>query len=315
MRLINLPQGSPEWLQWRTKVFTASNAPAMMGASKYMSRIELLDFYATGEVKPVDKGTQMVFDRGHRTEASMRPIAEKQASSALKRDITFEAKVGIAEDFNFPTKEDAQLFEGRIGASFDGLSEDLSITFEHKQQNKELFASIDAGSLPEYIIWQIEHQMLVSGSKECWFVCSDGTEENMKTFHYSHEPFSQRVLLDGWKQFAADLELHTPVAQSEEWLAIERELDECDKKIEYYQSLRNEAKSKAIQFSGGKIDKDTGKVIGGSKVVGVNWTLSPTTIGGSISYSKVVKDKLNGIDLEGYRSEKTQSFALRRRKR
>ena len=88
-----------------------------------------------------------------------------------------------------------------------------------------------------------------------------------------------------------------------------------DQKIEYYQSLRNEAKSKAIQFSGGKIDTDTGKVIGGSKVVGVNWTISPTTIGGSISYSKVVKDKLNGIDLEGYRSEKTQACALRRRKR
>ena len=315
MKLINLPQGSPEWLEWRTKVFTASNAPAMMGASKYMSRMELLDFYSTGKVKPVDKGTQMIFDRGHRTEASMRPIAERQASSALNRDITFDPKVGVAEDFNFPSVEDAQFFQDRLGASFDGLSEDMSITFEHKQQNKDLFAAIESGSLPEYIIWQIEHQMLVSGAKECWFICSDGTEENMKTFHYTHEPFSQRVLLDGWRQFAIDLEEHTPAAQSEEWLAIEKELDECDKKIEYYQAIRNEAKSKAIQFSGGKIDQDTGRVIGGTKVVGVNWTLSPTTTGGTISYSKVVKDKLNGVDLEGYRSEKSQSFALRRRKK
>ena len=48
MKELNLIQGSPEWLAARTKYFTASEANAMMGESKYQSRSALLKQKATG---------------------------------------------------------------------------------------------------------------------------------------------------------------------------------------------------------------------------------------------------------------------------
>lgn len=77
MKTLNLQQGSPEWLAARAKMFTASEAPAMMGASPYMTRNELLHQKHTGIQKEVDAATQRVFDNGHRVEALARPIAEQ----------------------------------------------------------------------------------------------------------------------------------------------------------------------------------------------------------------------------------------------
>lgn len=42
-KVLNLSQGSEEWKQARLKHFCASEAPAVMGVSKYMTRTELLD--------------------------------------------------------------------------------------------------------------------------------------------------------------------------------------------------------------------------------------------------------------------------------
>ncbi len=43
MKVLNLIQGTQEWLEARLNHFTASEAPAMLGESKYMSRTQLLD--------------------------------------------------------------------------------------------------------------------------------------------------------------------------------------------------------------------------------------------------------------------------------
>jgi len=49
MQILNLKQGSAEWLAARFKYHTASEAPAMMGFSPYMSRNDLLLAKYNGE--------------------------------------------------------------------------------------------------------------------------------------------------------------------------------------------------------------------------------------------------------------------------
>ena len=44
--------------------FTASEAPAMMGASKYMSRNKLLDLKKSGIADPITPFQQALFDKG-----------------------------------------------------------------------------------------------------------------------------------------------------------------------------------------------------------------------------------------------------------
>lgn len=63
MKIVDLQQGSPEWHAHRAKHFNASDAPAMMGASKYKTRTQLLQEYATGIRPEVDSATQYLFDK------------------------------------------------------------------------------------------------------------------------------------------------------------------------------------------------------------------------------------------------------------
>lgn len=68
MRVHNVQQGTPEWHALRSSYFTASEAPAMMGASKYQTRNDLLAMKKTGIVEEVTPQQQAIFDRGHATE-------------------------------------------------------------------------------------------------------------------------------------------------------------------------------------------------------------------------------------------------------
>ncbi|MGH8333688.1 MAG: YqaJ viral recombinase family protein, partial [Pseudomonas sp.] len=69
-------QGSSEWLALRANSYTASEAPAMMSASKYQTRTDLLKLKKTGIAPDVSQAQQRIFDKGHATEAMARPILE-----------------------------------------------------------------------------------------------------------------------------------------------------------------------------------------------------------------------------------------------
>jgi predicted phage-related endonuclease len=69
-------QGSDAWHALRAKHYTASEASAMLGASKYQTRADLMKRKATGLAEEIDAATQRRFDAGHAAEAAARPIVE-----------------------------------------------------------------------------------------------------------------------------------------------------------------------------------------------------------------------------------------------
>ena len=104
MKTHNVRQGSPDWLALRSQYFTASEAPAMLGLSKYQTRTELLHQKHTGLAAEVDAHTQGLFDRGHAAEAAARVLAENMlgedlypatgSAEALKLPAGFAAPAG-----------------------------------------------------------------------------------------------------------------------------------------------------------------------------------------------------------------------------
>ncbi len=195
--LDNLIQGTPEWLAARQDKFTASEAPAMMGASKFKTRNELLQEKSTGITPEIDSHTQKIFDRGHASEAGARPIAEEI----------------IGEDL-YPITATSD--DGFLLASFDGLTILNEYVWEHKLQSKALVAQIDAGELEEHYVWQLEQQILISGAEKALFMCSDGTKENCKyMWYYPQEGYAAR-LVAGWKQFEEDLKSFVPAEVKQE---------------------------------------------------------------------------------------------------
>ncbi|WP_040267792.1 YqaJ viral recombinase family protein [Pseudomonas rhodesiae] len=184
MKIHNVAQGSAEWLALRAQYRTASEAPAMMGVSKYQSRTDLLKAKKTGITPDVTPSQQFIFDKGHATEAMARPLTEALIGEELYPIVATE---------------------GNLLASMDGATVLGETLFEHKLWNESVVAQVKAGDLAPHYYWQLEQQLLVSGAERVIFVCSDGTPENF--VHMEYRPVAGRAaqLTEGWKQFEADL--------------------------------------------------------------------------------------------------------------
>src|SRR5690606_11128724 len=140
MKILNLNQGSPEWLSARAKHFTASEASVMMGASRLMTRNDLLRAKATGAVHEVSDFTRdVIFERGHEVEALARPIAEKIIGESLY-------PVTATDD------------DGYLLASFDGITMLGDVCWEYKQWNKAKAETVRGGEVPVEDRWQIVQQ-------------------------------------------------------------------------------------------------------------------------------------------------------------
>jgi putative phage-type endonuclease len=186
-------QGSGEWLALRAKRFTASEAPAMMGVSPYTKRSALLRAKATGLSVDPNAAALARFAAGHAAEAVARPVAEAE----------------IGEDL-FPVTVSRVVDGLPLLASLDGLTMDESIAWEHKIWNEATAAYMTAnGEPPMHHVWQLEHQMLVSGASSVLFTCSDG-KDKVQHCVYRSTPDRRAALLAGWQQFRADLEIWTP---------------------------------------------------------------------------------------------------------
>lgn len=192
----NVVQGSDEWHALRASVDgTASEAPAMMGASSKLTRSQLLTAKATGITKEVSEYVQIfLFDRGHETEKQFLPHAEEIVGEEL-----------------FPMTVTAVVNGIRMLASCDGGNMEVTKLFEHKMQNAALVDYILVNGEPDMErVWQIEQQLLVTGAERVLVAVGDGTKEGTTTCWYESQPQRRKDLILGWKVFMEDLAAWTP---------------------------------------------------------------------------------------------------------
>jgi len=201
MQLVNLVQGSPEWLAHRAQHWNASDAPAMMGCSPYKTRDELIRELATGLSAEVSAETQSIFDAGHRFEALARPLAEEI----------------IGEDL-YPVTG----VNGKLSASFDGLTLMYDVNFEHKSLNNDLRIALpmvgeanSSETLPLHYCIQMEQQMHVSGAAKTLFVASKWNGDQLAEVRYCWylpDMELRAKILAGWEVLAQDVASYVPQA-------------------------------------------------------------------------------------------------------
>lgn len=194
MKIIKHVQGSEGWHEHRRNTHNASDAPAVMGASPYVTRADLIRQRATGVERVIDEQTQSIFDRGHAVEPALRALAEKI----------------IGEDL-YPVTATSD--DGYLSASFDGVSLDESIIFEAKQPNAEKCAAIEDGRIPPADYWQIVQQFAVNESAErCLYMVGDGTDENTWRLWIERAQVEADIpqLRAAWAQFDADVAAYVP---------------------------------------------------------------------------------------------------------
>lgn len=194
MKQHNLIQGSPEWHAHRANHFNASDAPAMMGCSPYKTRTQLLHEKHTGVTPEVDAATQRRFDAGHAAEAAARPCAEEV----------------IGEDL-YPVVGTT----GNLSASFDGMTMDGAIVWEHKLMNVALADKLASNIIPDQYHPQLEQQLMVSGAEKALFMATSSCRTAMECVWYTSCPELRNKIIAGWAQFEIDLAAYVPAVIAE----------------------------------------------------------------------------------------------------
>ena len=194
MKILKLEQGSQEWLDARLEHFCASEAPVIMGASKFMTRRQLLDLKKGWQSNPDDNSfRQKLFARGHEHEDLAREHIEFDIMADLPPVVGSIKFRGV---------------KAGILASFDGYNEGLPMAWEHKDWNEALAENVRNNTLEPHYYWQLEHQCWVAGAKEVTFTCSDGSIDKRVSMVYQSQPARQKELKAAWKQFEKDLDAH-----------------------------------------------------------------------------------------------------------
>jgi len=188
MEILNVIQGTEEWLELKLDYFSASEAAAMLGLSKHTTRDELLREKAFRERK--EEGYSKHLEEGHEAEALTRPVIERLVGENL-----------------YPVTAANEIEGLPLLASMDGLTMSGCIGWENKQWNKALAVWLDLyGDLPDSHWPQVEQQLLVCGSNVIFFTTSSGKSDNeFALLEYRSTPERRERVIAGWKLFAEDL--------------------------------------------------------------------------------------------------------------
>lgn len=210
MKVLNLVQGSDEWLEARLNYLCASEAPVVMGESKFMSRTQLLDLKKGWQKNPDSAFKKRLFEKGH--------IHEDQARVHTELEMLedYPPLVGLL-------KVDG--LDVEMLASFDGLenAEPGALIWEHKDWNLTLAENVRNSVLEPLYYWQLEHQCIVNNSDKVLFTCSDGTTDNRVSMVYESVPERREQLIKGWTLFIEDLDKHELEAKKEKVVAVKQE--------------------------------------------------------------------------------------------
>lgn len=161
MKLIDLAQGTQEWLIWRQEGVGGSEAAVILHNSPYKG---LYDLYSektgTANPEPINSGKEYIFAKGHETEALVRPI--------------LEARIGCSLPLACGEHEDLPI----LRASFDGYNAEKNIAAEIKLVGKDAFEMAQQGMIPPHYYDQCQHNLLVSSAEKLYYACA--TLENQE---------------------------------------------------------------------------------------------------------------------------------------
>jgi putative phage-type endonuclease len=271
--IVRLIQGSPEWHDHRRHHRNASETPAVLGVSPWVTPYQLWQ-QRTGRAVP-DVNQAMM--RGTQLEPAAREA--------------YEALTGN-------TMEPLVLADGEYSASLDGITLDGGLILEIKcpfqGRDSELWKMAAAGALPEHYGWQVEHQLMVSGAALAHVYVFDGSEGILIEQRPERERWA--TIEDGWEGFMRFIaeDLPPPLTERDSVIRTDSEWEHA---AEAYVRLKGEADGATAQ-----LDEAKARLVGlashtSEKGAGVCvsrfWKL------GAIEYKKV--PALVGVDLEKYR--------------
>ena len=273
--IVQLAQGSPEWLAYRLSKRNASESAAVLGLSPWTTPYQLW-LQKTGRLAqvvtlPMQRGTQL----------------EPKARAA------YEDKTGLV-------MQPLVLDGGVYSASLDGMTLEGDLIVEIKcpmrGTRSDLWQDVAAGRVPEHYCVQIQHQLMVSGADIAHLWVFDGGVGILHEIMPDMGVMERiKVAWDEFQQFLdgdtapplsdADTRVRNDAAWAEAAAAYslaKRQSDETEKKLEI-------ARKALIALA--EHPKEQGAGVSVTRF----WKQ------GSVSYKTV--PQLEGVDLDAYRGK------------
>ena len=187
MNIVQLAQGSPEWLAYRLACRNASETAAVLGISTWTTPYQLW-LLKTGRAATT---VTSAMRHGTDTEPAARAAYEAQTGCVMQ-PLVLEHK--------------------GYSASLDGITFDHDLILEIKcpvrGSRSDLWSDVAAGNVPEHYALQVQHQLMVSDAPMAHLWVFDG-QRGLRHEIARDEAVMDRIR-DGWEAFLTHLDIDTP---------------------------------------------------------------------------------------------------------
>jgi len=279
LEVVEISQGSPEWLALRKTKITATDANIVMGASHWKTRIQLYHEKLSDE-PPMRPNERM--QRG----VDLEPIA---------RDL-FNVKTGYK-------MKPAVVVKDWLMASLDGLDDSSGAILEVKCPGDKDHSTAKQGKVPSHYYPQLQHQMYVAGVQKAYYFSFDGMDGVIVEVKRDDE-YVQKMLEEERKFYECLINRTPPEPIEGDYVERDDALwDECATRWkEIVRSIKElerdeEDARKQLVFLSGE-----------SNTRGAGISLCQVQRKGAVDYSKI--EVLRGIDLDQYRKGSINSWRI-----
>jgi len=273
--IVQLVQGSEAWHAHRRGLRNASETPAVLGLSPWVTPYQLW-LMKTGRA---EQAVNAAMQRG----TALEPLARH----------AYEVETG-------QVMQPLVLQDGLYSASLDGMTLDGDLIVEikcpYKGAASALWQSVEGGEVPANYRAQIQHQLMVSGAGQAHLWVFDA----QRGLLHVAEPDVAAVeaIRAAWDAIAVFLDTDVPPP------LVEADARQREDEAWQLAALAFVGAKREVEVADARLEATREALVGLAthpKEVGAGVTVTRFWKAGSVDYKKVVK--LKGVDLERYRGK------------
>lgn len=280
--IVQLTQGSQEWLDYRKSMRNASETAAVLGISPFCTPYQLW-MLKTGRSVPK---TNAAMQHGTDMEAAARQAYEAHTRAVMQPLV---------------------LKDGTYSASLDGITLDWDLLVEikcpFKGRDSALWQEATADRVPEHYRMQIQHQLMVSGADVAHLWVYDGSGGLLLPVYRDGDAIL--AIRQAWDGFQNHLDSDTPppltdadtvLREDAAWAAAATAFAEAKKAADLAETTLTQAKEALVALA--LHPKESGAGVAVTRF----WKA------GSVAYAKI--PMLKGIDLDVYRGKAREEVRI-----
>ena len=277
--IVDVEQGSQEWLHLRKTKITATDACVIMGASPWKTKIQLYKEKTTDQ-------PPMIPNERMRRGTELEPMARSLFN--IQTDTFMTPKV-VVKDWAM--------------ASLDGMNMFFDKIVEIKCPGDKDHALALQGKVPDHYYPQLQHQMWVTGLNSCYYYSFDGVDGVTVEVKRDNKYIEKMIIEE--KKFYDCIQSETPPEASEDdyverndslWSHYASQWKQLTQQIKDLENQQEEVRKHLIFLSGESNSK------------GAGISLCQVQRKGNVDYSKI--PELKTVDLDNYRKKDINVWRL-----